>query len=343
MRYHFKNLVFEGGGVKGIAYVGAMRKLEELGILGQINRVGGTSAGAINAMLVGLGYSNDETRKILWDMDFKKFMDSDTGFIRNGLRLFKSYGWFKGDFCHSWIGSLVAAKAGQSNATFAQIEALKEKKSFKSMHFMTTNLNTGFSEVFSAEKTPDTPIADAVRLSMSIPFFFAAKRHGSRQDIYVDGGVLDNYPVKMFDRKRYVQDEKNASNTDYYDGINSEFLSKHPQSSPYVYNKETLGFRLDGKEEISLFRDQQEPQLRKIDGMFTFIKSVALTYLDSQNNAHLHSDDWQRTIYIDTLGVGTTEFSLDDKKKEALLESGYTWTSSYFDWYDKPDTTAANK
>lgn len=343
MRYHFKNLIFEGGGVKGIAYVGAMRKLEELGISEQITRVGGTSAGAINALLIALGYSNDETREILWGMDFNKFMDADRGLIRNGLRLLRSYGWFKGDFCRSWIGSLVAAKTGRSAATFAQIEAMKRERGFKSMYFMATNLNTGFSEVFSAEKTPDTPIAEAVRLSMSIPFFFAAKRHGARQDIYVDGGVLDNYPIKMFDRERYIQKEENARRTAYYDAINSEFLGRNPQSSPYAYNKETLGFRLDGKDEISLFRDQKEPQLRKIDGMFSFIKGVALTYLDAQNNAHLHSDDWQRTIYIDTLGVGTTEFSLPDTKKEALLASGYTWAGTYFDWYDKPDSAAANK
>lgn len=57
MAYHFRNLVFEGGGVKGIAYVGAMEVLEEKGILKNITRVGGTSAGAINALLAGLNYT----------------------------------------------------------------------------------------------------------------------------------------------------------------------------------------------------------------------------------------------------------------------------------------------
>ena len=47
MDYPFRNLVFEGGGVKGIAYVGTMRVLESKGILQNISRVGGTSAGAI--------------------------------------------------------------------------------------------------------------------------------------------------------------------------------------------------------------------------------------------------------------------------------------------------------
>ncbi len=65
MAYHFRNLVFEGGSVKGIAYVGAMEELEERGILPDIRHVAGTSASAINAMLVGLGHTKEETREIL--------------------------------------------------------------------------------------------------------------------------------------------------------------------------------------------------------------------------------------------------------------------------------------
>ena len=68
MAYHFRNLVFEGGGVKGIAYVGAMQVLEEKSILADIQRVGGTSVGAINALLFALGYDNNEQRDILWKL-----------------------------------------------------------------------------------------------------------------------------------------------------------------------------------------------------------------------------------------------------------------------------------
>lgn len=60
MTYHFKNLVLEGGGVKGIAYVGALDVLIEKGIVSSIERVGGTSAGAINAILLGLGFTQSE-------------------------------------------------------------------------------------------------------------------------------------------------------------------------------------------------------------------------------------------------------------------------------------------
>ena len=65
--------------------------------------------------------------------------------------------------------------------------------------------------------------------------------------------------------------------------------------------------------------------------------------MDSQSNQHLHSDDWQRTIYIDTLGVGFTDFSISRKTKEALVESGRKGVREYFAWYDAKGTKAANK
>ncbi len=204
MTYNFRNLVFEGGGVKGIAYLGALEVLEEKGILADIERIGGTSAGAINAVILGLGFSGEETRDIIWSLDFKNFMDDSWGIGRDAARLVQQFGWYKGDYFRDWIGNLIREKTGNSESTFADIEALKEKKGFRSMYFMGTNLSTAFSEVFSAEHTPRMCVADAVRISMSIPLFFAARR-SARGDVYVDGGVLDNYPIKLFDRKKYLK------------------------------------------------------------------------------------------------------------------------------------------
>ena len=56
MTYNFRNLVFEGGGVKGIAYAGALKELEKKGLLTSLQRVAGTSAGAITATLLAVGY-----------------------------------------------------------------------------------------------------------------------------------------------------------------------------------------------------------------------------------------------------------------------------------------------
>ena len=58
---------------------------------------------------------------------------------------------------------------------------------------------------------------------------------------------------------------------------------------------------------------------------------------------HLHSDDWQRTVYIDTLGVKTTEFDLSDSKKRKLKESGRKGALEYFKWFDKRTNKAVNR
>jgi NTE family protein len=336
MDYSFRNFVFEGGGVKGIAYVGALEVLEQKGILSQITRVGGTSAGAINGVLLGLGYSLKETRDILWSLDFNKFMDDSWGVVRDTDRLVNQFGWYKGDYFRDWIGRVIKEKTGNSESTFADIEALKADRSFKSMYFMGTNLSTSFSEVFSHEKTPGHCLADAVRISMSIPLFFAAKR-SLRGDVYVDGGVLDNYPIKLFDRTKYLEDEKSGGiTTDYYQRVNDQLAALKRPISQYIYNKETLGFRLDSKEEISVFRDQAEPPVKKINNFFDYTWALVNTLIEAQQSAHLHSDDWARTVYIDTIGVGTTDFDITNAKKDALVASGKACAEEYFKWYDDP-------
>ena len=72
------NLVFAGGGVKGIAYLGALERLEERGLdLKNIKRVGGASAGAITGLLIGLSYNLQQARDILFNLDFNKFLDGN--------------------------------------------------------------------------------------------------------------------------------------------------------------------------------------------------------------------------------------------------------------------------
>ncbi len=341
MAYHFKNLVFEGGGVKGIAYIGAMQVLEEKGVLASIERVGGTSAGAINAILFALGYSIDEQRKILNKLDFNDFKDDNKGVARDTKRLLNQFGWYKGDFFREWIGGFIEQKLGNANATFRDLRANGDPD----LYVYGTNLSTGFGEVFSFEHTPTKRLIDAVRTSMSIPLFFSAVRD-ARDDVYVDGGVLNNFPVKLFDRQKYIHPSDQqvmALSRSYYDEENEKFLKEHPYSSPYVYNKQTLGFRLDSKQEIAVFRDGSEPVHQKIDDFFDYAFALVHTILESQGNAHMHSDDWQRTVYIDTLGVSTIAFDLSDEKKKELEESGARGARAYFEWFDAAENDPFNR
>ncbi|QHM16551.1 hypothetical protein C7M30_00170 [Bacillus subtilis] len=131
MEYPFKNLVFEGGGVKGIAYVGVLKILEKYNILGNIERVGGTSAGAIVAMLVSLGYNSSELEKSLTEMDLKQFMDNDFGVVRDTFRLITDgHGWYKGKKFMEWIESRIEEKGIDKDVTFKEIQENPNLKIF---------------------------------------------------------------------------------------------------------------------------------------------------------------------------------------------------------------------
>lgn len=335
----FRNLVFEGGGVKGIAYVGAMEVLETKGILPEIRRVGGTSAGAINALLFALGFSNKRQQEILAGLDFNKFMDDSLGAVRDTKRLVEEFGWHKGNFFRDWAGALVEERMGNRDATFGDLQ----EDGRPDLYVYGSNLSTGFSEVFSVEHTPTRRLVDAVRISMSLPLFFAAVRD-ARGDVLVDGGLLNNFPIKLFDREKYIADGEVAAcarRTEYYDEANEGFLDGHPTHSPYVYNKQTLGFRLDTRKEIAVFRYGREPAHEAIDDFFDYTRALIKTTINAQENMHLHTDDWHRTVYIDALDVKATDFDLSDDRKTALFESGRKCTEDYFAWFESAAGEAA--
>jgi NTE family protein len=189
--YPFRNVVLEGGGVKGIAYAGAFDVLAQQGILDEIEGVAGTSAGAIQAALLALRYTPAEIRSVLFGIDFKQFEDGEATGL---LRLFRRFGWFRGDALLELMQCLVGEKTGgKPHATFGDLAGL----GMRDLRVFATDLNTGTAKEFSAAKTPDAEVALAVRTSASFPLFFAAVRLGG--DTLVDGGVLRNYPVDAFD------------------------------------------------------------------------------------------------------------------------------------------------
>lgn len=342
MAQQFRNLVFEGGGVKGIAYIGAMSILDQRGILQHIKRAGGTSAGAINALIFALGFNMLEQREIMASTDFKKFMDDSWGVIRDVRRLAKQFGWNKGDFFTEWIGDLIQRKMGTAKATFSDLQASGNPD----LYVVGTNLSTGYSEVFSAERHPQMELAKAVRISMSIPLFFAAVRHGERDDVYVDGGAMENYPVKLFDRQQYIRTDEAGEatrKTEYYNRENAQFLLENPGRSPYVYNRQTLGMRLDQQEAIALYRYNEPLDGKPIKSFTSYAKALLAAVMQVQENQHLHSDDWQRTVYINTLGIKATEFALSDERKKALVEQGIAGAESYFKWFEDPQENPVNR
>ncbi len=335
----FRNLIFEGGGVKGIAYVGAMRVLEREINIEAIKRVGGTSAGAINALLFALGYDSARLKEKMYTTDFMDFMQtswSPINWVGHIFNIAAKFGWASGDFFERWVGECIAEVLGNRNATFKDLVNSGRPELF----VVATNLSTCFSEVFSLDNHPNMPIVKALRLSMSLPLIFTAKKYGVYQDIYTDGGVMRNYPIKLFDRLKYIdEDERKAAvgTPEYYAKVNTKNNIAPDDPDAFVYNRQTLGLRLDTEEEISQFQKRLATERKPIKNFVNYSTALVKSIMNAQGISHLHGDDWNRTIYVNTLKVKTADFNLTSEEKDNLIEQGEKGANVYFEWFKDPD------
>jgi len=298
MAYPFTNLVFEGGGVKGVAFGGALEVLDQNGILDQIENVAGTSAGAITATMLALGYGASYIKDEMLNLDFKTFKDGNI--ISDFERFITQYGWYKGEVFLEFMQGQVAGALGNKDATFSDLnnKRLEDSDKYKELYVVGTNLSERTDRVFSYATTPDMAIADAVRISMSYPLFFASRKLDG--DVYVDGGVLRNYALGLFDE----QTEDTA----------------HPGVYLRTPNPNTLGLHL-GKNLL---------QTRAITDLDQYAGNLFEAILAVQDVALMdNGDDVKRTIFINTLGIQATDFDITRQQKEDLIKKGHEATANY--------------
>ncbi|AYQ34255.1 patatin-like phospholipase family protein [Runella sp. SP2] len=292
--FPFQHLVFKGGGVKGIAYVGAMKALEEANISSQISGFAGTSAGSIVAALGACRISSDTLNTFLASTNYENFKDK--GNILNFLTdLAKKFGLYEGEyFLDSWFKVFLQQQGINPAITFQEVYA----KFGTTLKVFSTDLNTQKIQEFSITTTPNVQIAMAVRASMSIPLFFRAWQFPDsipNNHIFVDGGVMYNYPIDCFDS---------------------------PTTSP----QSTLGFFLTDLHNVS----PPNGLTYGIDYLETYIKSLFEALLNSQDlmiQKNLYED--KRTIQIDDLGISATDFNITPQQVQALYHSGYTSTQTF--------------
>ncbi|WP_439883407.1 patatin-like phospholipase family protein [Pontibacter sp. MBLB2868] len=316
----YRNLVLEGGGIWGVAYGGALKELDSLQVLPHIQRVAGTSAGAIQAALLSVGYTPAELTEITFNTPIEQFNDGRFIFFGGTNRLFKQYGWYRGDKLTDWIGRLIQAKTGDSDITFAELHQLAGKGNYRDLYVTGTNLTDQCVMVFSHETSPQMQVKHAVRISMSIPLYYRAvlldqegnvvtkPRKGQQLDVLVDGGILANYPINLFDDIKYV--------------AGAAVVAADFNAQGLFYNPETLGLRLDRDEQIQYDREQAGlapfPITRFSDYMGAFYTLVE----ESLNRQQLTPQDWSRTISISTKGLGQRVRKLNETEKSILLNSG---------------------
>ncbi len=323
----FKNLVFEGGGVRGIAYCGALDKLNEEGLLDDVDRVAGTSAGAITATLFALGYSTNELKDIIYYTNFGDFNDGEYMFVGGTKRVLENYGWYKGDEFIYWLESYVAKKTGNKDITFVELHKSRMRKGYADLYITGTNLTKQEEVIFSFETYPDMRIVDAVRISMSVPLWFEAvvvdsyghitsdEESSGDGQIMIDGGLLSNFPIKIFDDPKYIS------------GISANAFAGD------FCNSETLGFRLDSKEQIIMDEGQDGLVEQNIDDMEDYVTALYIMIIENLNRQNLCSEDWDRTVSIDTMGIGPKVKKLSEDEKKMLIQSGADGIEVYLKKY----------
>lgn len=188
-------LIMKGGGIKGLAYVGALEVLFANGY--SFNWFAGTSAGAITAVLLGAGYSTKELEIILKEKNFNDFRDA--GFFKKIGNLIRKRGLYEANTFRDWMDDLLLDKVEKSKSSTANevlLETLAEITTYRvSVYASREGLN---AQIFDSadERTSNVPASFAVRSSMAIPFFFTPTSVNG-YDV-VDGGMQNNFPANIF-------------------------------------------------------------------------------------------------------------------------------------------------
>lgn len=313
----FADAVFEGGGVKGIGLVGALKTFEKNGY--KWKSVCGTSAGSIIAALVAVGYSAEEIKKLMLKLDYKEIADKkklNIPVLSSTHNLLFKKGIFKGDYIKNWIDEVLSHKLNQANVkrlTFGDLVNPKEKgillnnskyKKKYRLHIIATDISRGKMLILPEDiaeygiNPDELQVSIAIRMSISIPYFFQPVSLNNvstnKKSLIVDGGVLSNYPVWLFD-------------------VNG--IPRWP----------TIGFKLGGNKEI---------REHKITNIFNFTKSIIETMLEAQDDVHIEEMDYLRTVKINSLDVKTTDFNISNEKIIDLYESGVTCAKEFLNSFE---------
>ena len=311
------DLVLEGGGVKGIGLAGAVITLAEAGYV--FPRIGGTSAGAIVAALVAAyetrGVPLTKLEDDMRELDYSKFMDKSLlerhfGVIGLAEALISKQGLYSTGYLDQWLHSKLDPIGIH---TFADLKitddpgtGLPEQQRYRLVVHTSDltrqclvrlpwdlpayKLPEGAADIDQQIAAIDSySVVDAVRASMSIPFFFQPFHQPTPEGscTWVDGGLLQNFPVTVFERT---------------DG--------KPDRWP------TFGIKLSSQAPTNV------PD-KAVRGDISELLAIAHTALGEWNRYPLQDDGVSsRTVWVDTLGVSATDFKISKDTQESLFKNG---------------------
>jgi NTE family protein len=299
------DLVFEGGGVKGIGLVGAYRELSDAGYA--IHRIAGTSAGAIVGALVAAGMPAEDLEGVMRQLDYRRFQDEGfidhLGTVGQGLSIVFEKGIYEGNALRDWLDRELT---GLGMRTFGDLRlddpssSLPPERAYR-LVVMVSDVSRGelvrlpWDYARYGLEADDQLVADAVRASMSIPFFYEPVKFTGRDQkgksvtsYMVDGGMLSNFPIEVFDRT---------------DG--------RPPRWP------TFGIKLSAR--------PSAPEVEKFSVRGTIDLAKAMVGTMTGFHDQMHIDDpsvLARTLFVDTGTVKATDFDIGQPTQSMLFEHG---------------------
>ncbi len=290
--------VFSGGGVKAYAFLGAIQSICEKGI--QIERVAGTSAGAIIASLLTAGYKDDEIAQLLTEIDLKKFLDppllsKKIPFVK-WLLLYFQMGLYKGDLFESWLDETLRRKGIR---TFADIPDgyLKVIVSDVSLGKLIVIPDDLF-RVYNIDGRTFN-VATAIRMSASFPYFFMPKQlidKNLKRSYIVDGGLLSNFPLWVF-----REDERD----------------KRP----------VLG--------ITLSDSLENQQPYHIKNALDMLQALFQSMQKAHDTRYISKTMEHNIVFIPVKNVKTTDLTISDKEKQLLIDVGKKRTEHFLEFWPK--------
>lgn len=302
------DLVLEGGGVKGIALVGAATALDEAGW--RFARVAGSSAGAlVGAIIAAMQHAGEPMSRvdeIMRTLDYRLMLDRRPvaravhwwPLLADGWGIWRHLGMYRGHYLTQWVEGVLADLGVRTFGDLAFDDPGSSLDPDQSYHLLVTASDLSRQRLMYLPwdlasygvDVADFSVARAVRASAAIPFMFEPVRLRSTFGLstLADGSLLRSYPIEVFDRD---------------DG--------RPSRWP------TIGVRLSSP--VS-----ERAAAKPVTGPISLVQNLIYTTVDSTQVRHVSDPvDVERSIFAKPRGVRWTQFDLTPEQQQGLFESGY--------------------
>ncbi|KAI8512053.1 hypothetical protein Bbelb_111530 [Branchiostoma belcheri] len=272
--YSFENLVLKGGGAKGIAYIGAAKVLDEAGILPNIKRFAGTSAGAITATLLAIRIKPEE---MLEELSQKNLMDLLAWWNQS---LWKWISWAKVQrssevavvSCHppvtrgwfrslSWFPHIPGLPSWLTVDSISMaMTAITERGACEGKEFM-----DWFGDILDRHLARLYPLKKGLDKDITFDKPFEILRSPYT---FIDGGLATNYPLWAFDGW-YLSMKKEDTFQERLTVEEGQMVRRmfHPENRKERFdtrNDKTLGILLFSSSDREMYQEQIEERQKKL-------------------------------------------------------------------------------